>query len=234
MKIKLTLLLLLLCFIAKAQSISPDNRIVVIGQASIDVPADKIVFSVRLKSIDSVSIDNVYKKHKLSENKMIALLKELGVSDKNINYTLFSLDHTQDYDTKSWYYLGTQQVKFTIDSVQEYAKVQSRLIEEGFSEFDSNFTSSKIDTYTSQVLEKAITAAKVKAETMAKAADRKIKRIVKIADTDESDTMISDWHHGYIVSEMSLSAPPVGNSSLTSIAQSIPVSAQVKVVFELK
>lgn len=60
MKLHFTLLFLLFCLVAKAQTTSPENRIVVLGEASIDVPADQVKFSVTLSALDSISLDKLY------------------------------------------------------------------------------------------------------------------------------------------------------------------------------
>ena len=119
MKIKLTLLFMLLCIIAKAQTVSPDNRIVVIGHATIDVPADQVKFVVILTSIDSASIDKVYQKHQQQEDKLVKLLKELQISAKDINYSLLTVNQRQDYNTRkrATYFAGHQTVGFVLNDV---------------------------------------------------------------------------------------------------------------------
>ncbi len=86
MKHLFTLALLLISVVAFAQKVTPDNHIVVIGQASIDVPADQVRFNVNLISSDSSSIDKVYQEHQEQENKMVKLLKELQIPASDIRY----------------------------------------------------------------------------------------------------------------------------------------------------
>jgi len=235
MKIKLTLLLLLLCFIAKAQSVSPDNRIVVIGQASIDVPADRVKFQITLVSIDSASVDKVYQNHKLKEDKLVKLLQDMQIPASDINYSLLSVSRRQDYNNnrkRVSYFSGDQPVNFVLSDITKFSELQSRFIKEGFTDFRSHFTSSKLETQKTEVIQKAVEVARAKAEVMANAANRRIKRIIKIADTEDTDPTFRNYNQSYSLAEVVETSPRL--EQLMRYPQNIPVSAQVKVVFELK
>lgn len=152
-----------------------------------------------------------------------------------VSYSLFSVHKQHNYYDKEAvpYYAGWQTVKFTVNQINKLSDIQTRLIKEGFTDFNSEFSSSRLEQYRAQVLEKAVEVAKGKAAIMAKAAERKIKRITKVADTEDSDPAFSNYDT-HMISEMDLPSAPPPTRELINIPQSIPVSAVVKVVFELK
>ncbi|RAU82394.1 SIMPL domain-containing protein [Pontibacter arcticus] len=234
MKVNLTLFLFLLCFAVKAQNPSPENRIVVLGQASIDVPADQVKFFVDINSTDSSSVDKVYQQHKRLEDKMVKLLKDLQIPTSDVKYSLFSVSKRQDYmnRNKEEYFYGNQNITFMLKNLSQFTEVQARLIKEGFTGFRSSFMSSAIDKHTSEVLEKAIKVAWAKADIMAKAANRQIKRVVKVADTEDTDPIFINYRQSETLNEVVIRGQ--SSMSLFEFPQTIPVTTSVKVVFELK
>lgn len=233
MRLNLTLLLLLCCLIAQAQKVSPENRIVVLGEASIDVPADQVKFTVVLESSDTASIEKVYQKHRVQEEKLVKLLQELQLPAADISYSLFSLNRQHRFYERGAvsYFAGRQTVNFTLSSVDKLSDVQARLIRDGFVNFNSHFTSTKLKQHQTEVLERAVEVAKEKAAVLAKASDRSIKRIVKVADTEDTDPAFRNYR-----GEISEVAAVAGYSdqNLLEFPQTIPLSAVVKVVFELR
>jgi uncharacterized protein len=236
MKTKLTLLFVLLCFIAKAQTVSPDNRIVVIGHATINVPADQVKFIVILTSIDSSSVDKVYQKHQQQENKLVKLLKELQIPAKDINYSLLTVNQHQDYNNRkrATYFAGHQTVGFVLNDMSKFSEVQSRLIKDGFTTIRSGFESSKMEEKQTEAMKKAIDVARAKAEVLAKASDRQIKRISKVADTEDTDPAFQNYSQSEMLNEVVIRGQSSMGNLVDEFPQTIPVSAQVKVVFELK
>lgn len=233
MRLSITLLFLLCCLIAKAQKTSPENLIVVLGEASIDVPADQVKFTVVLESTDSTSIEKVYQLHRELENKMVRLLQDLQLPSSDIAYSLFSINKRQDYTGRKRveYFMGRQSVTFTLSAIDKLSEVQARLIKEGFISFNSHFTSSQLKQRQTELLEKAVEVAKEKANVLAKASDRSIKRIVKVADTEDTDPAFRNYRSESIHEKAAISYAGAG---LTNFPQTIPLSAVVKVVFELR
>ena len=234
MKFILSCLFLLFCFTAKAQSVSPDNRMVVIGHATLEVPADQVRFSVSLQSIDSVSMDKVYQLHQQKEDKLVKLLQDMQIPASTVNYSLLSVSRQQDYSNRkrNTYLSGNQTVNFILRDISKFSELQARLIKEGFTDFHSTFTSSELANRKTEVIEKAIEVAKAKAEVMAKAANLKIKRIVKIADTEDTDPTFLNYNQAHSLAEVVETSADL--AQLMRYPQNIPVSAQVKVVFEVK
>lgn len=215
------------------QTSSPDNRIVVLGEARIELPADQAIFHVELSATHPSDINKVYQQHKTQEAKLVQLLKELNIPAKNISYSLMSVDKSRDYETKEWTVTSSQRISFHIDSLKQYTFIQTRLIQEGFSEMNSEFTSSRKNSLEKPLLEQAVKAATEKATILAAAAGRQIKRVVKVADTEETDPTF-EYRPERIATVRFAEMEVAGNNSLIDFSQTVTATAQIKVVFELK
>ena len=230
----LPLLMLISCLSIGQNFITPENRIIVLGEATIEIPADKVIFNIRLEYSDSVSVIKAYELHKKAESKLVDYLKQLNIPNKNITYSLINVGKEFKYesDTKERKIsFGTNQsISVTIDDVKNYADFMMKLINAGFTEVSTSFTSSKENEFHDILIEKAIEVARKKAIIMAKASKREIFRIVKVSDTDESDP-----NFGYNGNESFTMAATAGDSnSITEIPQTVSKTMKVKVVFSLK
>ena len=227
----LALTFVLMSHYALGQFISPENRIVVLGAASTEIPADRVVFNIDLQFTDPTNIRTAYMKHKNAENKLLEFLKTNNIPNSNISYSLISVGKSFDYDAqqKRTTSLGTRQtVSVTLEDVKLYADFMMKLISAGFTEVDASFRSSQENAFKEILIQKAIEAAQKKAEVIAKAANRTINQILKVADTDESDSSFSTVNYA-AVDLMKLPPPP----GMIDIPQTISKNYSVKVVFEL-
>jgi uncharacterized protein len=241
---KLTILFLFICSSAiTGQTISPENRIVVIGKAEIEIPADKVVFRIKIAFKDEEDVKKIYSLHKEAEVKLVSFLKDLKIPNKDVDYTLINVRKQYSYydgqNSKKVVYVTDQTVSITLDSIKTYADFMLRLISAGFSDVETNFTSSKANDFHGKLIEKAIEMATQKAQVMANKAGRKLGRIIRVADTDEDDPNFN--YHGYGMINGSIERPLKGwrgdysgNSDISSIPQTISRDIAVKVVFELK
>ncbi|GGK57335.1 hypothetical protein GCM10011405_01790 [Rufibacter glacialis] len=207
------------------------------GQATVEAPADQVSFNIYLSSTDTLSLDKMYAEHKALESKIVRILKDLDIPSNKISYSLFSVgkrpsDAEKDED-RVWYFEGAQEISFTIDSLRAYAGIRDRLIREGIITFGSAFLSSKEEEMKKEVLAKAVQVAAEKAQVLAKAGNRKIKRVVKIADTDDNDPMFINYSNDTMYAAAA-GASGREEGTLIEIPQSISLSATVKVTFQLK
>jgi uncharacterized protein YggE len=229
----LILLLAAMPLLGIGQTISPDNRIVVLGEATIEIPADRVKFNVELKFDDSTNIKRTYKRHKEAESKLVSYLKELNVPTKNINYSLINIGKSNNYNSAtntSTELFGTNQTVFvTIDDVKQYADLMMKLITAGFTDVSTSFGSSKENDFQQTLIEKAIEAAQKKALVMAKTVNREILNVVKVSDTEESDPTFGGYGNSYVAA-MAAGA----ENSIIEIPQTITKRMTVKVVFALK
>ncbi|MDJ1471809.1 SIMPL domain-containing protein [Cytophagaceae bacterium DM2B3-1] len=217
-----------------AQNNSPENRIIVLGEAKIEVPADQILFTISLQATHPSDVNAVYEQHQAQEKKLVALLKNLKIPDRNIEYSLMSVNKEFDYETKEPSISSSQQITFHIDSIQLYTQVQTRLIKEGFTEIDSDFTSSQIHKVEKDILEQAITNAREKATILANASGRKLHKVVKIADIDENDPAYNYSTAPPKVATLRFAGISTDDSTLLNVVQFIQLATRVKVVFSLK
>jgi uncharacterized protein YggE len=215
---------------------SPDNRIIVLGEARMELPADRAVFHVELSASHPSDANAVYQQHKTQEAKLVQLLKDLNIPAKNISFSLLSVDKSEDYETRKWSIASSQRISFHIDSLKQYTLIQTRLIQEGFSNINSELTSSQQDKIEKPLLEQAVKAATEKATILAAAAGRQIKRVVKVADIGEEDPVFD--YHAYRLPrtelKISTASGKSNNAELIDFFQTLPAVVRVKVVFELK
>ncbi len=241
---KLSILLLIICsFKAIGQTISPENRIVVIGMAEIEIPADRVVFEIKLSYKDEKDVKKAFALHKESEVKLMSILKDLKVPGKNVNYTLVNVNQQYSYDDspdrRKMVYATNQTVNITLDSIKNYSDFMIKLISEGFGDVDTDYISSKENDFHNELIEKAIEIATKKAQIMAKSSTRNLGKILRVSDTNESDPEFN--YRGLLNGEIAASGrkgwrshPEIGGDGFSLIPQTIKKSMSVKVVFELK
>lgn len=239
---KVLILFLFICsFQAIGQTISPENRIVVLGSSEIEIPADRVIFQVKLFFKDEFDVKKAFTQHKEAESKLVSFLKDLQIPNKNINYTLIKIDRSQldddnNRNLRKQYYITQQTVQITLDNVKDYSDFTLKLISAGFNDINASFESSKVNDFHGQLLEKAIEIASKQAQVMAKVSKRKLGRILKISDTDESEPNFTyHWRFqrgrgDYNFSDLN----EINTLDITSIAQTIKKNMNVKVIFELK
>ncbi len=226
---------LLLSNISFSQSISPDNRIVVLGESTVEIPADRVVFEIGLKFTDSTDVKKAYAKHKETESKLVNFLKELKIPNKNISYTLISIGkefESYPVSKERKFLFGTSQnVSVTIEDVNKYTDFMMQLISAGFTQVSSAFKSSKEKDFQETLIQKAIEAARKKANVVAKSANREIRNIIKVLDTEETDPA---FRNDMVNVASYFSVWDSTEGSIIKIPQSITKSYSVKVVFSLK
>jgi uncharacterized protein YggE len=246
MKKLIFLFLFISSFQVIGQNISPENRIVVIGMAEIEIPADKVMFQVKLSYKDD-DVKKAFALHKESESKLISFLKDLKVSEKNINYTLVNVGKKYSYyeeqNAKKIMYATNQTVTITLDSIRAYSDFMLKLISSGFNDIETDFISSKTDNFHDVLIKKAIEMATLKAQIMSKSSKRNLGKILKVSDTDDEDPDFS--YRGMVNGEVASSSRKgwitnagAGGSAadidISLIPQTIKKSMSVKVIFELK
>lgn len=220
-----------------------NDKIVVLAEAAIEVPADQIEFTIALSAFDPGDSQQAYEKHKVLESNVAKLLREQKIPDQAIRYSLMSMrlsEEDGDYDRlkrpPQTVYRTYQLVSVTLDSVGRYEEFQLRLITAGLSNFQAEFKSSKAEEAKATLIEKAIEVGKFKAATIANAINRNVGKVLRVSDTEETDPAFR-WRGGVgaMVRESARASAPIGGAMrMTSIQQTITIEAQFKIVFELK
>ncbi len=217
---------------------SNKDQIVVIGTASVEIPADIVILKITLSFGDKIDGRKAYELHKQAEQKLITLLNKLEIHDSAITYSLLTINPNEDYnykyqDSVRKNYTTNQVVQISFRDLPKYASTQLDLISNGFTTINASFGSSKEIEAIEMATQKAVEQAKLKAQIIAKASGRKIKKILKIMDTEESEPIIRPFFLEY---ERFNRLPVAGVvvQQLIDIPQNIKVSKQVKMILELQ
>lgn len=219
---------LLMSTLAFAQT-KQEEKIDVIAEAEIDIPADQVLFSINLNYKDYDNVKTAFDLHKSAETKLLSLLKKLKVPTKNITYSLISFQRQTEFmeNGKRRDYFGTQQnIDVKIEELASYPAFLIELVNEGFTNVSTAFTSSKANDFHATLIEKAIEQAKKKAEVMAKASGRKLGRVTRVSDTVQSDPVFR--------AELGYAKMANNDGFISQIPQSVKKNVTVNVVFELE
>lgn len=217
---------------------SNKDQIVVIGSASVEIPADIVVLKITLSFGDKIDGKKAYELHRQAEQRLIEIFNNLEIPDSVITYSLLTINSSVDYNSRyqdsiRTIYTTNQVVQISVYDILKYLSIQLELISNGFTSLNASFGSSKEIEAIEMATQKAVEQAKLKAQIIAKASGRKIKKILKIMDTEESEPIIRPFFLEY---ERFNRLPVAGVvvQQLIDIPQNIKVSKQVKMILELQ
>ncbi|NCS90060.1 MAG: hypothetical protein AUK34_07505 [Ignavibacteria bacterium CG2_30_36_16] len=218
-------------FILFAQQIEKD-KIVVIGSASIEVPADRVMLKLTITFEDRIDGQKAYTQHKEQELKLLNFLKELNIPDSLVTYSLLNISTRFEYPSSQQIkiFQTSQTVSIILTDLSKLPSFQLSLISNGYTSFEGSFESSKSPGAVKEALSKAVQQAKIKAEIMANAAGRKIKKVSKISDTDEIEPRIASYRNYIYSRNISYSRTTI---QLINIPQTVTIDKQVRVIFDL-
>lgn len=206
-----------------------DERIQVTGEAEIEIPADQVVFNIMLNYKDYDGVKTAFDQHKAAEAQLLRFLKDLRVPDKNVTYSLINFNRQVEFkpDGTPREYFGTQQqVMVRLETLTTYPDFLIRLVNAGFTNVNTAFTSSKANDFHSELIEKAIAQAKKKAEVMALASGRKLGRVTHVSDAVQPDPVFR--------AELAYAKSAYDGGLISEIPQSIRKSLSVNVAFVLE
>lgn len=218
---------LLLTQMAFAQSNTSDERIQVLAEAEIELPADQVIFNVNLSYKDYDDVKVAFNNHKKAEEALLKFLKDLKIPNKNITYSLVSFQRHNEYspDGKSKEFFATQQnVTIKLEDLKAYPDLLIKLVNAGYTNVNTAFTSSKENDFHDTLLEKAIAQAEKKAAVLAKASDRKLGKVTRVSDSIQNDPV-------FRAEAMYAKAD---SGFISEIPQTIKKSISLNVVFELE
>ena len=204
-----------------------------IGSATIEVPADRVVINIQLSFMDKTDSKKAYDQHKEAEAQLVEFFRDFHIPDSVITYSLLSLNREQDYSRQQQeqVFRTHQTVKILLTDISTYSAFELALISKGFVNLAESYESSKSSSAEKEAIQKSVKQARAKADLIAEAAGRKIKKVVKISDTEETEPMIARYYEPYARAVNFQTASSQG--SLSAIPQIILVSKQVKSVYEL-
>lgn len=209
--------------------IKQEEKINVVGEAEIEIPADQVMFDITLTYKDYDNVKTAFDQHKKAEADLLKFLNGLKIPQKNITYTLISFNKHTEYtnDGKNKEFFATRQnVKVKTEDMNNYADLLINLVNAGFTNVNTAFVSSKENDFHSDLIEKAIAQAKKKAEVMAKASGRKLGKVTFISDSQAPDPVFR--------AEYLLAKSANDGGFISEVPQSIKKNLSVNVVFELK
>ncbi len=218
---------------------SNKDQIVVIGTASVEIPADIVILKITLSFVDKVDGRKAYELHKQAERKLIELLNKMEIPDSTVTFSLLTINSYNDTyyrseDSIRKIYTSNQLVEITLYDLSKYTSVQLDLISNGFTTVSASFGSRKETEGIGMAVQKAVEQAKLKAEIIANESNRKIKKISKIMDTEETEPVIQSFYYekGWTwAGTMNVMGGRV--NQLIDIPQNIKLTKQVKMILEL-
>lgn len=191
-KITLTVSLLFFgmsCTTLAQQPVS-ERTITINMSASELLPADLIIFNVNINA-EGKTPQEAYELHRERESVLAGLLKELDITEDNIDYEPVRMNRRQvngnrySNNQEPEYITATNQsVSITFDDFSLYEKIQLNLIENGFDSFNGSFSSSKIAEGKETALISAIEAAKERAELIARTSGVELGSVSNINHSD--------------------------------------------------
>jgi hypothetical protein len=241
----ISLLVLFSTLILKAQEIKPfdDHPIISVnGDAVVYVKPDKIDVSFGIET-DDLDITIAKKKNNDIMKKVIAITKELGVPEKEIQTDYLSIEPRYDnsYDKKKL--LGYFVYNYIIVTVSETEKVEeliTKLLQSGVNHLNNiDFQTTEFKKYREQARELALKAAKEKADKMAAVLGLTVGTAKSINEGYGGSYYYSGWRYGRGSSMTQNAVQNFSNDSGSNGIQEtialgkVAINANVSVTFEL-
>ena len=184
MKYVLTLLLVM-CF-ATIHAQNAERFIDVNGASEIMVQADQIKFVVQIKTIGQTLAESK-KLNDASLDKLLSILKNNGIAKDDMEVSPITFGKNIEYTNKGPVQKGfftNEVVTFTLKDFSKYYTLSDELSKESALEItNSTYEVSTPNVYYKSAYEKALKAAKDKAEYMAAALGCKLGKVMEIDET---------------------------------------------------
>lgn len=235
-KITLTVSLLffgLSCNTLAQQPVS-ERTITINMSASELLPANQIIFNININA-EADTPQEAFEIHKKREAVLAELLKEFEIEESDINYQPVRMHKQQRNEPyrsgngeKSEVIVTRQTVSVTFSDFSAYEDIQVTLIENDFNSFSGQFSSSEISEGKQKALIKAIEAAKVRAELIAKTSGFKLGPV--------SSINYSDHEIGSFKSELAMeySGSMARNDSMMDFGQTVEVRANINISYSIQ
>lgn len=191
------------------------------GTGVIKVPADLIQFHIQLTKY-SESAREAFREHKQLEDFLTQKLIEEGISAENIQTEPVNIRPVNR--GKQYGFETHQSVVLKLDDIGQFEEMQLVLIENDFTSFSGNFSSTEISRAEDEALAKAVEEARREARILAEATGGRLGKIQSI----QYGGPVTPFPAARM--EMSYDA---SGGSLLQFEQTIPVQKNVQVVFEL-
>lgn len=211
----------------KAQQHNRAERVISIDVSkSVSVPADLIVFNINL-NIEAETPKEAFDLHREKESLLASLLKDLGISEKNIKYQPININKKYRNDNTDLYSQTMQSISVTFDDFSLYERIQLTLIENGFDSFDGRFSSTKLEEGKTEALELVLKSARERAEFIANNMNVKLGEIKNINYYDH------EINNNYVRMNSTALMKQSSDASMMDFEQSVSVNSSVHVTFSI-
>lgn len=159
----------------------------VTGTSELTVPADQINITVQIKSI-ALSIEESKKNNDKSLNELLAVIKSLNINSDDIQISPISLGKNYEYKTgervQNGYFTNVD-ISILLKDLSKYYELTDKLsLSDNYEITSSGYTISNYEVQVKNVFEKALKAAKEKAEYMAKTMNVKLGYVLEIDENN--------------------------------------------------
>jgi uncharacterized protein YggE len=219
------LTLLILVSVTKysvAQVLYIERSITIDASAEVVIPADIVHFNIQL-TVTADAAGEAFRLHKEKESFLAELIKKEGLQNENLSFQPVSLNSSATREGTARY-STMQSVSLTLTDFTLFERIQQILVENGFTNFRGSFNSSERQKGEEEALRQAIANARQKANIIAESLEKTITSIKTVE------------HHAspvtYALDSRSLSVSAM-SSSMFEFEQTIKVSSQIRIVFEI-
>ncbi|WP_198045009.1 SIMPL domain-containing protein [Spirosoma montaniterrae] len=166
-----------------------DNRILVLGDAFEDVPANQVTLTVNLSFSDERDVKLAFQEHQQAQQRLTSLLNQQKIPAQNIRFLepLGRKGQTYLRGQAGDRFTTYQRVLLKFNDLSQFNQAQQLLTANGFTDLSAVFSVSNQREVENRLLDKALARAQEKATQLAKATQRSIKRVVRISDTSENE-----------------------------------------------
>ena len=205
----------------------PAETIQISMNATEYVPADQIIFNINI-TVEDATPRTAFNKHKQMEMLLATTLKKMKLLEHDIRFQPVRISNRYSNNrNQEKYSITNQQVSVSFSDFDLYEELQIALIENGFSSFNANFSSSELDAGKEKALVAAITEAKSKAELIAKTSGVRIAGVKSISYGDYTVTPHSNIQYRMAADDLE-SAP-----SMMDFDQTVAISANISIEYYL-
>lgn len=166
-----------------------ENRILVLGDATEEVPANQVTLNIILSYNDERDSKVAYQEHQQAQQQLTTLLNQLKVPSQDIRFQQLLSRKGRDYQRgqPSDRFTTYQRVLVKFNDLSQYSQAQQTLTANGFTDLTVSFSVGNQRDIELRLLEKAVARAQEKATLLAKATSRSIKRVVRVSDVSENE-----------------------------------------------
>lgn len=212
----------------------PANQgIIVNGEGETSVKPDLAKVNLGLEA-EAATAQEAQRKNADQMTKIVAGLKALGLAEKDIQTTDFSLFPNRQYDKESGHekltgYRATNQVTVTVRDLKKLGQVVDDAIGNGANTVGNvTFSVETPEVWRDKTIAKAVLEARAKAEAMAKASGVRIRKIIAITESTV-DIRPYQADYGYKREALQSAADTAGNTPLEP--GNVKVTANVQITF---